>query len=323
MDRSRLIVTLAMILSLISVLLGVAGIATSSRSAPFERSSSDSFLTAGRSGVAVVKIHGGIVSGYSDGDSSGADDVIKELEAARDSSSIRAVILDINSPGGSVGATKSIYNAVRDLRKEKPVVAVITDIAASGGYYVAAACDKIFAYEGSLVGSIGVISFHGDISELMKDYGVKITAIKSGKFKDSSYPFRAMTDLEKNMLQDVMDDAYEQFISDVADGRGQPRKSVADWAEGRIYSGKQAKSEQMIDDFGGKAEAVQALKLLLKTTDDLPLFEKKSDFMERLFSRLPGMKSETLSSSISNSHIYYLYPDSMHIILKTMESLRQ
>jgi protease-4 len=322
MDRSRLIVTLAMILSMLSVIFGITGIAFSSRSAPFARSSSDSFLTTGRSGVAVIKIQGDIRSGYSTGGSSGADDVIEELVSAKHSSNIRAVILDINSPGGSVGATKSIYNAVRDLRKEKPVVAVVSDIAASGGYYVASACDKIFAQDGSLIGSIGVISFHGDISGFLNDYKIKISTIKSGKFKDSSYPFRSMTDQERRMLQSVMDDAYERFITDVSEGRGQPRKAVMEWAEGKIFSGKQAKSEQMIDDIGGKTEAIQVLKLMLKTTDDLPLFEKKMDFFERFITKMPGAKSQNFNVSLTNSYVYYLYPNSVDILLKSMELLR-
>ncbi|MDH5656860.1 MAG: signal peptide peptidase SppA [Spirochaetia bacterium] len=322
MDRSRLIVTLAMILSMISVILGFTGIAMSSRSAPFARASSDSFFTSGRSGIAVIKIHGDIRSGYSTGSSVGADDLIQEIKTARDSSSIRAVIIDINSPGGTVGATKIIYEAVKDLRKEKPVAAVITDIGASGGYYVASACDKIFAQQGSIVGSIGVIAFHGDISGLLNDYGIKISSMKAGKYKDSSYPFRAMSAEEKDMMQEIMNDSYEQFLTDVSEGRGQPIKSVRAWGEGRIFSGKTAKAEQMIDEIGGKIEAVQALKVLLKTNDDLPLFEKKEDFMERFMKSLPGLEQNRMASSLTNSHIYYLYPSSIQIIFESMQRIR-
>lgn len=313
MDRSRLFVALALALSLISVLIGVINISLGSRKSAYT-SSTESFLTSGKAGLLVVDIKGVIRDGKSRGGDTGADDIIKELKEAKENPTIRGVILRVNSPGGAVGATKKIYQAIRDLRKVKPIFAVISDMAASGGYYAASACDRIFAFEGSIVGSIGVISFHPDLSELLAKYGIKVSAIKAGKYKDQSYPFRPMTDEEREMHQSAIDDAYQQFLNDVAEGRNQAVTSVRNWAEGKIVSGKKAKAEQMIDDLGGIPEAVEAMKIMIKTTEELPLYyPEKSPFDEFL----SGLSSKDQGYSfLIHAPFMYLYPAGFRIPLE-------
>ena len=269
MDRSRITIGLALAISILAVFVGIVNIGISSTKAPFT-GSTEFFLTTGRAGIARIEIQGPILEGPDAAGAASADRIVRQIHDVRDNPAIRGVLLAINSPGGSVGATKKIYDAIRDLRNRKPVVAAVSDIAASGGYYVASAADQIFAFPGSIVGSIGVIVLHPDVSGLLQRYGVKVTALKAGKFKDSSYPFREMTPDERAMYDDMLQDAYQQFLSDVAEGRKKAIATVAGWADGKIYSGSRAKTEQIIDELGGEDQALASLKLLLKTSEDLP-----------------------------------------------------
>lgn len=281
MDRSRIIIAILLVVTLLSMFLSIVGISVSS-STDYQ-SPTDSFFSAGSAGIALIEIHGPIYDGRGRPGQPGADRIVSQLKMAEETSSIRGVILAINSPGGTVGATKKIYNAVVEAKRKKPVIAVVSDIAASGGYYVASASDKIFAYDGSIIGSIGVISFHFSIREFLNRYGVSVTPIKAGRSKDSSYPFREMTGEEQANYERVLDDAYQMFLADVAEGRKQSIQTVRGWADGKIYSGRQAKAEQLIDDLGGMPEAVAAMKIMLKTKDDLPVLEPRRDFFEDLF----------------------------------------
>ena len=202
MDRSRILIALVLGLTLISLVVGVVNIATAGRATEFSVTT-DSFLSTGRSGIGVLRLTGAIQDGFGGPGEPGVDRVISQLKDVGKNDAIKGLIIEINSPGGAVGATKKLYDAVRDLRKVKPVYAVVVDIAASGGYYVAAGCDQIYAYRGSILGSIGVITIHPDISGLLAQYGVKVTTTKAGRYKDSSYPFRAMTLEEQAMLQSM------------------------------------------------------------------------------------------------------------------------
>lgn len=308
MDRSRILIALVLGLTLISLVVGIANIATAGRATEFSVTT-DSFLSTGRAGIGVLRLHGTIQNGYGTPGEPGVDRTIAQLRDVGKNDAIKGLIIEINSPGGAVGATKKLYNAVRELRKSKPVYAVVVDVAASGGYYVAAACDQIYAYRGSILGSIGVITIHPDISGLLAQYGVRITTTKAGRFKDSSYPFRQMTPEEQQMLQAAIDDAYQQFISDVSEGRDQPDKTVRDWAEGRIFSGAQAKVNQMIDEFGGREEAKAGMLRQLKITDDLPLLEPRRDPLEEFLAQLPMGRQELRPfSGMLRSPVLYFYP---------------
>ena len=200
-----------------------------------------------------------------------ASNALKSLRSAIEDKDVKGIILRINSPGGTVAMSQSINEEVMRLRELKPVIVLIEDMAASGGYYIACAADRIIAQEGSLTGSIGVIFSTMDFHELMQEkLLVKSNVIKSGKFKDIGSSYREMTNDERNLLQDIVNDSYEQFISTIIKGRINRKDSYSakkteldegtlrEIADGRIFTGRQAKEYGLIDENGGinKAESV-------------------------------------------------------------------
>ena len=167
-----------------------------------------------------------------------SEHIVEELNDYAEDASIKAIVIRIDSPGGGVVASQEIYNAVKNARKEgKKVVVSMGSVAASGGYYVAAAADKIVANPGTLTGSIGVKMEFANIEKLLEKIGVKGMVVKSGEYKDMGSPFRDMTDQEKKLLQGVIDDVHSQFIEAVAEGRKLPEADVRAIADGRIFTG--------------------------------------------------------------------------------------
>ena len=218
-----------------------------------------------RADVFVIRLEGPIR--YSCGFFPGADEILKELRYVKKRRDIEGVLIRINSPGGSLAAAEAIHNHIRELRKEKKVVALLEDIGLSGGYYVASACDKIIAHEGSLVGSIGVIGEVANVEELFRKIGVRFEILKAGRYKDIGSPFRGLTEEERAMLNNLLTQAHQQFINAVAGGRDLPRDVVETFAEGRIYLGKEAKELRMIDKIGDKLTAERVLKELLNVEE--------------------------------------------------------
>jgi protease-4 len=182
---------------------------------------------------------------------------IQEIEGYRDNNSVKAVLLFVNSPGGGVAASQALYHAVRKLADEKPVVAVMGAVAASGGYYVACAADSIIAHEGTITGSIGVIAAYLRTEELFHKIGLDVTVIKSGKYKDVGSPHRQMTEAEKVYLGSLLDTVYDQFLRAVSDGRGMPLRQVRRLAEGRLYSGEEAVKVGLVDRLGTYEDALE------------------------------------------------------------------
>jgi protease-4 len=185
-----------------------------------------------------------------------SDEIIEQLNGFADDDTVRAVVLRVESPGGGVAPSQEIYRAVRELRKKKKVVASLGSVAASGGYLVAVAADRIVANPGTLTGSISAVMHFADLQELMKKIGIRSAVVKSGKFKDIGSPAREMTDEEKALLQGIVDDIYDQFVATVAEGRQIPRASVEGLADGRIFTGRQALQLKLVDELGGLQEAV-------------------------------------------------------------------
>lgn len=211
----------------------------------------------GGSKVAIVEVEGIIGVGVDRG--ADADAIVRQLSEYRDNSSVVAVVLRINSPGGVVGPTQEIFSAVERVRAAgKPVVASLGAVAASGGYYVAVGANRIFASPGTLTGSIGVVMQLANVEGLLKKVGVDYVVIKSGAFKDIGSFARAMKPEERQVLQALLDDVYGQFVTAVAEHRGLDRKAVLAFADGRIYSGQQARALKMVDDLGGLDDAIEA-----------------------------------------------------------------
>ena len=200
--------------------------------------------------VAIVELEGIILD---------VDDILRDLKSHRDNPLVRAVVVRINSPGGVVGPTQELYRSLQRLRQAgKPVVASLGAVAASGGYYTAVAADSIYANPGTLTGSIGVIMQMANLENLMKKVGVDYVVIKAGQFKDIGNVSRPMTPEERRVLQALLDDVHRQFIDAVAEGRKLDRGRVVQLADGRVFSGAQAKSLAMVDELGGLEEAINA-----------------------------------------------------------------
>lgn len=181
---------------------------------------------------------------------------LDEIESHRENGSVKAVVLFINSPGGGVAASQAIHRAVLDLRLEKPVVAFMASVAASGGYYVACAADSIVTTEGTLTGSIGVIASFLRTEELYQKIGLDVTVVKSGRYKDVGSPHREMTDSEKTYIGDLLDEVYQQFLAAVSETRGISLEEVSDLAEGRLYTGEQAVRFGLADRVGSYEDAI-------------------------------------------------------------------
>lgn len=177
------------------------------------------------------------------------------LEQAEVNPSVKAVVVRVNSPGGSVVASNEIYNAL--LAFEKPVVVLMDETAASGGYYVALGGDHVMAHPDTLTGSIGVISQFLNIEELMEKIGVEAVVITSGPSKDIGSPFREMTEEEKAVWEDILDQVYDGFVEVVAEARGLPQEAVRELADGRIYTGQQAKELGLVDSVGTRQAAIE------------------------------------------------------------------
>ena len=197
--------------------------------------------------VAVVEVEGIITDPTSVND---------ELRYYGERDDVKAVIIRINSPGGGVGPSQEIYSEIKRLRETKKVVASMGAVAASGGYYIAAAADKIVANPGTITGSIGVIIEFVNVEDLLKKIGLKGYTIKSGRFKDIGSPIKEMEPEEKELLQEVVNDVYGQFVEAVSSGRNIPREEVEKIADGRILSGAQAKKAGLVDSLGTLQDAI-------------------------------------------------------------------
>ncbi|HLE09231.1 MAG TPA: signal peptide peptidase SppA [Thermodesulfobacteriota bacterium] len=197
--------------------------------------------------VAVVEVDGIITDPTSVND---------ELRYYGERADVKAIIIRINSPGGGVGPSQEIYSEIKRLRETKKVVASMGAVAASGGYYIAAAADKIVANPGTITGSIGVIIEFVNVEDLLKKIGLKGYTIKSGRFKDIGSPIKEMEPEEKELLQEVVNDVYGQFVEAVSSGRNIPRDKVEKIADGRILSGAQAKKAGLVDSLGTLQDAI-------------------------------------------------------------------
>ncbi|HSE90361.1 MAG TPA: signal peptide peptidase SppA [Candidatus Binatia bacterium] len=199
-------------------------------------------------GVGVLQIEGTI------DDSRG---VMSELKRFKEAPWIKAIVVRIDSPGGAVAPTQEIFDELQKAKKKKPLIASMGSMATSGGYYIASACEKIVANPGTLTGSIGVIMQLSNVEELMKKVGVKGYNIKSGLNKDIGSPFQPLSPEGREILQSLVDNVHSQFVSAVAKGRGMNEAQVRKLADGRVYSGAQAKELGLVDEFGTLDDAIE------------------------------------------------------------------
>lgn len=199
--------------------------------------------------VAIINLYGIIDS---------PTEIVRQLDRWGDDESVKAIVIHINSPGGGVAASQEIYEKVLKVKREtdKPIIASMESVCASGGYYVAAACDQIVADPGTVTGSIGVIFQYPIVEEMFNKVGIQYQTIKSGGRKDIGSPFRKATEADSAVFQAVVDDTYHQFVDVIVANRNLPRDEVLKIADGSIYSGRQAQQLGLVDSLGTFEDAV-------------------------------------------------------------------
>ncbi|WP_026693652.1 signal peptide peptidase SppA [Peribacillus kribbensis] len=192
-----------------------------------------------------------------------------QLKEVKDDDTVKGVIIRVNSPGGGVAESAEIHDALLDIKKEgkKPVYISMGAMAASGGYYISTAADKIFAAPETLTGSLGVIMEGYNYEKLAEKYGVEFVTIKSGEHKDIMSPTRQMTKEEKNIMQSMVNNSFEQFVKVISEGRSMPEEQVKKIADGRVYDGKQAKQLHLIDEYGYLTDTWKSMRKDLKLKD--------------------------------------------------------
>ncbi len=198
-------------------------------------------------GVGVLQVEGAIDD---------SRDLLYELKRFKEAPWIKAIVVRIDSPGGAVAPTQEIFEEILKTKKKKPLIASMGGVATSGGYYIASACDKIVSNPGTLTGSIGVIMQLSNLEELMKKVGVKGYNVKSGVNKDIGSPFQPLSAEGREILQSLVDNVHSQFVTAVAKGRGMDEVQVRKLADGRVYSGAQAKELGLVDEFGTLEDAI-------------------------------------------------------------------
>jgi protease-4 len=192
------------------------------------------------------------------GEISDSEPFVAQMERLERDATVRAIVVRLDSPGGGVAASQEMYEAVRKVRGQgKPVVASMAGVAASGAFYVACAADSIVSNPGTLTGSIGVIMSFPNTEELFRKVGLGIQVVKTGKFKDIGSIHRPLTEDERNLLQDVLTNVYDQFIEAIADGRSLNREDILPYADGRVFTGDQALDYGFVDRLGDLDDAVQ------------------------------------------------------------------
>jgi protease-4 len=201
--------------------------------------------------------------------------VIENIKTFRDNDDIKAIVVRVDSPGGGVGPSQEIFRELMKTRPVKTVIVSMGSVAASGGYYIAAGAQAIVANPGTITGSIGVIMEHINLTELVQKIGISPLVIKSGEFKDLGSPFRKLGDSERQLLQELVDELHQQFVSDAAQARNIEKKTMAEIADGRVYTGQTALELKLIDRLGNLDDAVAwAAELAGMDQKPVPVYPK-------------------------------------------------
>lgn len=223
--------------------------------------------------------------------------ITSQLIKFRKNKDIKAIILRINSPGGAIGPTQEIYREVQRSLQSKKVIASMGGVAASGGYYIAAAADKIVANPGTITGSIGVVIEFILLEDLFNKIGINLEVLKSGEFKDIGSPHRKLTDRDRELIDDLIADLQGQFVRAVSNGRDLPVEKVLEIADGRIFSGAKAKELGLVDILGDFQDAVENAKNMAGISGEVTLvYPQKSrlDLWSRIFEAAIGSAIKSL-----------------------------
>jgi protease-4 len=253
--------------------------------------------------IAVVDLEGVILS---------PKDMVEQLRKYGDDSSIKAIIIRVNSPGGGAAASEEIYREVLRIRdvKKKRIVASIETVGASGAYYVSSATNKIFADNASIVGSIGVIAEWYNYEELIKWAKLKAIVLKAGEFKDTGSPVRDMTPAERTYMQGLIDNMHSQFIHSVAQGRRMKDEEVLPLADGKVWTGEQAIPLKLIDQIGDFRAAVEDTAKSVGIRGEPTLVRPEKDrksILDLLFGDVSEYLPDPAKLMQSNAGFYYLW----------------
>jgi protease-4 len=235
-------------------------------------------------GVGVLHVQGTIDDSHS---------ILTELKRFKEAPWVKAIVIRIDSPGGAVAPTQEVFEELQKLKNKKPVIASMGGMATSGGYYIASACDQIVANPGTLTGSIGVIMQLGNLEELMKKIGVKSYNVKSAANKDIGSPFQPLSSEGKAILQSLVDNVHNQFVGAVAEARSMDPTEVRKLADGRIYSGAQAKELGLVDQLGNLEDAIELAAKRAGLEEEPAVYysrEEQPYWWERLFMSVVGRR---------------------------------
>lgn len=267
--------------------------------------------------IAVVPVRGEITSEADTGAfASGAvtERLISQLRQAREDEAVHAVILRLNTPGGSVVASNAVVDELRSLRSAgKPVVASMGEVAASGGYLLSAASDHVIADPATITGSIGVIMVLLNLEEAGGKLGVEPVILKAGRHKDMGSPFRDLTARERRMFQDLLDESHDAFVETVAEGRDMSPREVRDVADGRIFSGQQAERLGLVDELGGFDHAIDAARSLAEMDEALVVEYQETFSLLDMFRGFPRTLARSPVEEVERSfgatgpRLAYLY----------------
>ena len=246
--------------------------------------------------VALVRIEGPIME---------AKPVVDEINGYVKDSSIRAIVLRVDSPGGGVVPSQEIYEQVKKAKAKKKVIVSMGSVAASGGYYISAPADAIVANPGTITGSIGVIMVVPNLKGLLDKVGIKTEVVKSGRLKDLASVFRGIGPEERQILQGVMDDVHEQFMKAVADGRKLKISKVREMADGRIFSGRQALKAGLVDELGDLDFTVKKAAKMAGIEGEPEIVSKSARGM--IGRLLEGQLPEGISKVLPEFNMKYMY----------------
>ncbi len=258
--------------------------------------------------IAVILAEGEIVDGNADGAIS-SEKFVKEIRKARKDENIKAIVLRVNSPGGSILASDVIWREMSEAKKVKPVIVSMGEVAASGGYYIAAPADTIVAQPNTITGSIGIFGILFNVQELVNDkLGVTTDVVSTGELSDFGNMARPLTEVERTIIQSSVEDGYEIFISRVAEGRGMHPDSVRKIASGRVWTGSQAKARGLVDVLGGLDTAIGIAAAKIKAGDDYRVVyypEKKPWFEELMVSFSDQVQVRILQTQLGEQYPLY------------------
>jgi protease-4 len=274
------------IIGLLLIVMIFVGISFLMFASALKQTSDTESISGGRGDkIAIVEVNDAIIS---------SEKTVEQIKKFREDKSIKAIILRVNSPGGGVAASQEIYEEVKRTRDSGKIITVsMGSIAASGGYYISLGANLIIANPGTITGSIGVIAQFISIKDLAEKLGINQTTIKSGNLKDAGNPFRNMNDTDKAYFQEIIDNTFEQFLDVVAQERKMDKETLKQYANGRVFTGLQAKQYGLIDSLGTFEDAIRITASLAGITDEPRIVREKKKFS--FFEELMGSKMEDVT----------------------------